>query len=155
MGEAVKEADDKLKLAAATQLAADTLRHAATAEWWAEREFMRAARGNVDITVDLAHEKLGTVTSRAFTTAVQQLMDITSHAPRARDRTRAAEVLVKLHISEMELKMRYLEAYNAVDASGNVVVAAKQEHPDVLPRVELTQEQVTELLQLRRKQGRV
>lgn len=137
---------------AAALLASDTLRHAATAEWWAEREFMKKARGG-DITLDIVHEKLGSVTGRSFAVAVQQLMDITQHAPQAQERRRAAAVLVKLHIAELELKLRYLEQYNVVQ-SGVQPVAAKQEHPDVLPKVQLTPEQVTELLQLRRKQGR-
>jgi hypothetical protein len=143
---------EELEAKAALEVAKDTLRHTATADWHAEKEFMLASRGG-QLTIHEVREKMGTVTARAFNVAVQQLMDLTMNHPEGKERRRAAEVLVKLHLAEVELKLKYLQAYTMVDSEGEVVKPVEnkpvvlQELPALPP---MTEEQLTDLIQARR-----
>lgn len=136
--------------AAAVQLATETLRHAATADWWAEREFMLKSRGS-ELTLNEVHQKMGTITGHAFNLAVQQLIDLAMHHPEGKERRRSSEVLVKLHLAEVELKLKYLQNYAIVDGS---VVQEKKDEPSVsvkaLPELPpMTDEQLRQLVQAR------
>lgn len=142
--------DKDIDIKAAALLAADTLRHQAQQEWWAEREFMIKARGG-ELTLSDVHEKLGSQTGRAFSKAMQMLVDIAMHAPTARDRTRAAEVICKVHLAEVELKCKYLEGYRVVAEGGQVVSVPQAEVRDLPALPAMTPEEMTELIQARRK----
>lgn len=146
---------DKVDPKVALELAKETLRHAATADWHAEKQFMLEARGS-ELTISQVHEKLGTVTGRAFNVAVQVLMDNALHAPTASERRRSSEVLVKLHLAELELKCKYLQAYLGAADGGNAVeqpgpMTGSVTLPSLPELPPMTQEQLTELIQARRQ----
>lgn len=141
---------------AAIEVAKETLRSTATADWFAERKFMLESRGT-ELTISQVHEKMGTVTARAFNTAVQVLLDNTLHAPTVAEKRKNAEILVKLHLAEVELKLKYLSAYTGLDAHGEYSPpSAADDKPVVLQQLPelppMTEEQMTELIQARRAQ---
>jgi hypothetical protein len=142
----------RAKREAATRVAAETLRHVAAQEWHAEREFMRKSRGK-DLTIDEVTEAIGTKTAKGFSVAMQILVDNALHAPTAQERRKNAEILAKVHLAERELKLKFFETYRALDAPVEMPSEKKepvvlQELPELPP---MTDEQLTELIQLRRK----
>lgn len=157
------EYEKRVEREAATRVAAETLRHVAADDWHAEREFMRKARGDRDITINEVVEAIGTKTERAFNIAMQVLVDNALHAPTAAERRKSAEVIAKVSLAERELKAKYLETYRALDnlvempgeevkpkkaTAGEEKAAPLPELPQLPP---MTEEQLTTLIQMRRK----
>lgn len=125
---------------------------------------MRQARGG-DLTISELHEKTGTVTQRGFLVAVQVLIDEAKHNPSGSIRTKAARHLSNLHMKEMELKLRFLQEYRVVEGGFDAVppTAAEEakELPDeldaeVVPALPtLSRDEMTELIQMRRRTARI
>lgn len=109
------EQDRHVQLKAATQLANETMRASAVAEWHARREYMRASRGE-DLTLPKVLEESATQAINARALAV--LCDIAVHDPDPRWRTRAAELILQYDIERQKLQA-------GLDAKHPVVQAAQ------------------------------
>lgn len=145
---AVKTDELEVPPEVAAKLAEAALKHAALNDWNRERREMEENRGGRLV---LTESTLGTLTERNFETAMQVLVDNALHAPKVADKNRAAQIIAQVHLGEMELKLRYVEAYAALH--GGLGPKAREEPvvqklPELPP---MTKEQLTELIQQRRK----
>lgn len=120
-------ADKSVQLKAAKQVATQTIRHAATAEWLARRRYTHASRGGKLVLPQQLEE---TAVQAIHARALAKLDDIAQHDPEPRWQLRALEILTDYHLERLRIQA-------GLDAKHPIVEAAKPAAPaDDVPREE-------------------
>jgi hypothetical protein len=124
----VADKPDAIERAAAKQLANETMREAASAEWFARRSYMKAARGG-DLALPESLES--TRTQAIYARALAKLEDTALHDPDPKYSNQACELILNYAIETQRIQA-------GLDAKHPIVEAAQ---PTQQPANDLTREE--------------